>query len=93
MLIDDTLIKEAVDLFEECFDKKEQAAAINKVVASELKSWAENKNIDPRNLKAVFGQFVALKTGKLKWGEESDEENDYQSLLISILDSAAGIER
>jgi hypothetical protein len=93
MLIDDILKKEIVEMFEDIFDKKEQADAIKKAAAGDMKAWAESHKIDPKTVTAVYGQYSAWRKGKIKWGEEVDEDEDYTTLLISVMDEAAGIER
>lgn len=93
MLVDDSIIKEAVDIFEDSFEKMSQADEIKKAARANIKSWAEGKNIDKTTATEVFNQFSAWKKGRLRWGEEDDDKEDYTSLLIAVMDEATGTKR
>lgn len=86
-MLDETVVKEAVEVFEDCFDKLQTAEQIKKNVAQDIKSFAENSKLSPKNLSAVFRQYSQWRKGKLKWGE-AESEDDFTALLIPIMDEA-----
>lgn len=86
-MLSDDVVKQAVEVFEDSFDKLETADQIRKNVSQDIKAFAENSEIEPKNLSAVFKQYVQWRKGKLKWGDDS-QDDDFTSLLIPIMDEA-----
>jgi len=83
-MIDDIRINELVDVLEEAYDKKSQAKMISKEAETMMKDWAERNEIEVKNVKAVFKDYAAYRDGKLKWGE--DDDDDFTQLLVQVMD-------
>jgi hypothetical protein len=88
-MIDQSLGKEFLDICEEAFDRHEQAKAIKKSAKEIIVEWAKSNKLESKNVLEVFSQYKSWREGKLKWGEEQ-QEDEYTSLLVFLMDAAVG---
>jgi len=88
-MIDEMRIDELVEVLEDAYDKKEQAQVITKDAQTMIKDWAERNELNVKNVKAVFKDYCSFRAGKLKWGDEADDD-DFTQLLVQVMDRVVG---
>lgn len=88
-MLDQVKVSELIDVLEEAYDKYTSAKMITKEASTMMKDWAERAELDPKNIREIYKSFAAYKDGKLKWGEDGPEEDDFFQILVQVMDVVA----
>lgn len=90
-MIDETKIKELLDIFEETFDTEGEVKDIVsgarvriKEAKTVIKDWSEKNELNPKTVARVYKDYKEWRAGNLKWGET----DDYAEIQVSVMDKA-----
>lgn len=72
--------KEILDFYGQCFDEHSEASEITKGVTANMKTFAEDKELNLKALKAAYTVFSKYKKGNIP-------EDDYDEIMTIVEDS------
>jgi len=91
-MIEETKIVELVEVFEDAYDKQESASVLTKEAREELKSYAENSEMDPKAISEIYSTYAKWRRGKFHWGPEGDAD-DFTDILVAVMDRVTGVDK
>lgn len=88
-MIDATRVTEVIEIFEDAFDRQEQASILQKEAKTMMKDYCERSEINPKTMFEVYKTYSAWRRGNFQWGESGDAD-DFTELLVSVMDTVTG---